>query len=166
MKKNINVLEYRASNHAIQRLNERFNVTKDESGKWVRRFLNEAVELDEDTGDPNCKYFKKDQCVAVVNKSQKLIITVYQKTPTKDLHGFKTNLSAYIRPFAKKIGRKYTHDLNNHFYILASKLIASIIQMQFPSKKFQCLEQIKKISIEIEQNATDAIDDLKTLKRF
>lgn len=37
--KNINPVEFHATDHAIQRLNERFNVTKDESGKWVRRFL-------------------------------------------------------------------------------------------------------------------------------
>lgn len=162
MKKNINATEFRASNHAIQRLNERFNVTKDESGKWVRRFLNDAIQLEEDTGDPDCKYFKKGQCIAVVNLSKKLVITVYQQIPVKDLRGFKSNLSTYIKPFTKK--KRYTHDLNNHLYILVSKLIASVIQIQIPSKRSQSLKRIKKICIEIEQNVSDAIDDLKTLK--
>ena len=57
--KNINPVEFHATDHAIQRFNERFNVTKDESGKWVRRFLNDAIELTDDTGEPDCKYFKK-----------------------------------------------------------------------------------------------------------
>lgn len=166
MKKNINATEFRASHHAIQRLNERFNVTKDESGKWVRRFLNDAIQLDEATDDPDCKYFKKGQCIAVVDLKSKTVITVYQQMPAKDLRGFKSNLSAYIRPFSKKIGKRYTHDLNNHLYVLVSKLIASVIQMQFPSKRSQSLKRIKKLCIEIEQNASDAINDLKTLKEL
>lgn len=166
MKKNINATEFRASNHAIQRLNERFNVTKDESGKWIRRFLNDAIQLDEDTGDPDCKYFKKGQCIAVVNLPKKLVITVYQQIPSKDSRGFKSNLSAYIRPFSKKIGKRYTHDLNNHLYVLVSKLIASVIQMQIPSKRSQSLKRIKKLCIEIEQNTSDAINDLEMLKKL
>lgn len=166
MMKNINATEFRASSHAIQRLNERFNVTKDESGKWVRRFLNDAIQLDEDTGDPDCKYFKKGQCIAVVNIPQKLVITVYQQMPAKDLRGFKSSLSTYIRPFSKKIGKRYTHDLNNHLYKLVSKLVASVIQMPISSKRLSKLEQIKKLCIEIEQNTSDAIDDLKTLNKL
>lgn len=166
MKKNINPVEFHATDHAIQRLNERFNVTKDESSKWVRRFLNDAVQLSDETGDPDCKYFKKGQCIAVVNIPKKLVITVYQQMPAKDLRGFKSSLSTYIRPFSKKIGKRYSHDLNNHLYLLVSKLFASIVQMKIPSKKFQSLEQIKKICIEIEQNASDAINDLKALKRL
>ena len=106
MKKNINPVEFHATDHAIQRLNERFNVTKDESNKWVRRFLNDAVQLSDETGDPDCKYFKKGQCIAVVNIPKKLVITVYQQMPAKDLRGFKSSLSTYIRPFSKKIGRR------------------------------------------------------------
>lgn len=166
MKKNINPVEFRASDHAIQRLNERFNVTKDESGKWIRRFLNEAIELSDDTGEPDCKYFKKGQCIAVVNIKKKLVITVYQQMPVKELRGFKSNLSSYIRPFSKKIGRHYSHDLNNRLYVLFSKLFMAVIQMQISSKRLQSLKRIKKICIEIEQNASDAIDDLETLKKL
>lgn len=166
MMKNINPVEFHATDHAIQRLNERFNVTKDESGKWVRRFLNDAIELTDDTGEPDCKYFKKGQCIAVVDIKRKHVITVYQQMPAKELRGIKSNLSTYIRPFSKKIGRHYSHDLNNRLYALFSKLFATIVQMQLPSKRLQSLKQIKKICIEIEQNTSDAIDDLETLKKL
>lgn len=166
MKKNINPVEFHATDHAIQRLNERFNVTKDESGKWVRRFLNDAIELTDDTGEPDCKYFKKGQCIAVVDIKRKHVITVYQQMPAKELRGIKSNLSTYIRPFSKKIGRHYSHDLNNRLYVLFSKLFATIVQMQLPSKRLQSLKRIKKVCIEIEQNVSDAIDDLETLKKL
>lgn len=166
MKKGINPVEFHATDHAIQRLNERFNVTKDESGKWIRRFLSEAIPMNEDTGNPDCKFFKKDQCIAVVNVKKKVIVTVYQQMPNKTLKGSKSTLSAYIRPFSKKIGRHYSRDLNSHFYGLVSKIFVNVVQMQIPSKKFQSLECIKKLCIELEQNASDAINDLKTLKEL
>ena len=166
MKKGINPVEFHATDHAIRRLNERFNVTKDESGKWIRRFLSEATPLSDNTGDTDCKFFKKGQCIAVVNVKKKVIVTVYQEMPNRILKSPKSNLSAYIRPFSKKIGRHYSRDLNNHFYGLVSKLFANVVQMRIPSKKFQSLERIKKLSIELEQNASDAINDLKTLKEL
>lgn len=166
MKKGINPVEFHATDHAIQRLNERFNVTKDESSKWIRRFLSEATPLSENTGDPDCKFFKKNQCIAVVNVKKKVIVTVYQEMPNRILKSSKSNLSAYIRPFSKKIGRRYSRNLNNRFYVLVSKIFANIVQMQIPSKKFQSLECIKRLSIELEQNASDAINDLKTLKEL
>ena len=166
MKKGINPVEFHATDHAIQRLNERFNVTKDESGKWIRRFLSEATPLSENTGDTDCKFFQKDQCIAVVNVKKKVIVTVYQQMPNRALKGSKSSLSAYIRPFSKKIGKRYSRDLNSHFYGLVSKLFANVVQMRIPSKKFQSLERIKKLSIELEQNTSDAINDLKTLKEL
>lgn len=166
MKKGINPVEFHATDHAIQRLNERFNVTKDESGKWIRRFLSEATPLSESTGDPDCKFFKKGQCIAVVNVKKKVIVTVYQEMPNRILKSSKSNLSAYIRPFSKKIGRHYSRDLNNHFYGLVSKIFANVVQMRIPSKRFQSLECIKRLSIELEQNASDAVNDLKTLKEL
>lgn len=166
MKKGINPVEFHATDHAIQRLNERFNVTKDESGKWIRRFLSEATPLSESTGDPDCNFFKKDQCIAVVNVKKKVVVTVYQQMPNRTIKGSKSALSAYIRPFSKKIGRHYSRDLNNHFYGLVSKIFANIVQMRIPSKRFQSLECIKRLSIELEQNASDAINDLKTLKEL
>lgn len=111
MKKGINPVEFHATDHAIQR----FNVTKDESGKWIRRFLSEATPLSESTGDSDCKFFKKNQCIAVVNVKKKVIVTVYQEIPNRILKSSKSNLSAYIRPFSKKIGKRYSRDLNSHF---------------------------------------------------
>ena len=166
MKKGINSVEFHATDHAIQRLNERFNVTKDESGKWIRRFLSEATPLSESTGDADCKFFKKGQCIAVVNVKKKVIVTVYQEMPNRILKNSKSNLSAYIRPFSKKIGKRYSRDLNNHFYGLVSKIFANVVQMRIPSKRFQSLECIKRLSIELEQNASDAVNDLKTLKEL
>lgn len=166
MKKGINPVEFHATDHAIQRLNERFNVTKDESGKWIRRFLSEATPLSKNTGDSDCKFFKKGQCIAVVNVKKKVIVTVYQQMPNRTLKDSKSSLSDYIRPFSKKISKRYSHDLNNHFYRLVSKMFTNIVQMQIPSKKFQSLERIKKLCIELEQNASDAVNDLKTLKEL
>lgn len=166
MKKGINPVEFHATDHAIQRLNERFNVTKDESGKWIRRFLSEAIPLSENTGNLDCKFFQKDQCIAVVNVKKKVIVTVYQQMPNRALKGSKSSLSAYIRPFSKKIGKRYSRDLNSHFYGLVSKIFANVVQMKIPSRKFQSLEHIKRLCVELEQTASDAIDDLKTLKEL
>lgn len=79
--KNINPTEFHATEHAIQRMRERFNVSKEESGKWVRRFLTDAEKLDEKTGDKDCRFFRKGQCIAVVNVKDKKVITVYQEVP-------------------------------------------------------------------------------------
>lgn len=164
MKTKYNPVEFHATDHAIKRLNERFNVSKDESGKWVRRFLNDAVELTEDTGTPDCKYFKRGQCIAVVDLKSKTVITVYQKMPAKELRGFKSNLTSYIKPYAHRIEKKYTNSVIHRLHSEISQLVRNSISFNFSPNKLKYLEKIRKLAIEIEQDASDAIDDLKTLK--
>ncbi|MFK5705310.1 hypothetical protein ACI3E1_02495 [Ligilactobacillus sp. LYQ139] len=108
----INAAGFIPTEHAVKRLNQRFNVPKSDAHRWVRRFMLDATAIDDPTSNnPKVRLFRREQCIAVVNLTQKRVITVYQLTPVNKVSDWGQRLIPYLQPYGKRICRHYQRDL-------------------------------------------------------
>lgn len=78
-----NFQQYKLTEHARDRIYDRFNITKNEMDSWLSRLLSQSTFV-EDEGDGRKKYRLND-IVVIVNTKQQCVVTVYSENEHDDI---------------------------------------------------------------------------------
>lgn len=71
----LNYKKYRLTEHAYERLEERFNIPRGEAKSWIRRFLENAEFKKMD--HRGCELYALRNIKAVINPITRTVITIY-----------------------------------------------------------------------------------------
>lgn len=163
--------EYQITDHAITRLDQRFNVNiegKDAANKWFHRFLaSPATEIVPGI-DTDCTYLRRKKCIVVIDENTKKVKTVYNEQPVRDVHRHEYNkLSEYIAPFKNQI-----NELQRQTYVAEVKRLLEQMKNNLDniskninvSKAFNSMESVGDNLTELSEEADINISVINDLQ--
>lgn len=163
----INAAGFTPTEHAVKRLNQRFNVPKGDAHRWVRRFMMDATAIDDpSTNNSKTRLFRRGQCIAVVNLAQKRVITVYQLTPVNKVSNWGQRLIPYLQPYGKRICRHYQRDLAVNLWRSFIGLVWGIIDYRFVHHDEDMLAALSERAGQLRDTLATGADDLQMFRQL
>ena len=87
---------YKITDHARVRIQNRFNITKNEMEGWTSRLLSQAVYVS--SQDHNCEKYRLNDIVVIVDTGQKIVVTVYSENEHDD-----NSIHSHTNPEVKSV---------------------------------------------------------------
>lgn len=163
----IDAAGFTPTEHAVKRLNQRFNVPKCDAHRWVRRFMVDATAIDDPSNNnPKARLFRRGQCIAVVNLTQKRVITVYQLTPVNKVSSWGQRLIPYLQPYGKRICRHYQRDLAANLCRSFIGLVWGAIDYQFMHHDEDVLAALSERAGQLRDTLAMGADDLQMFRQL